>query len=258
MVIVVISNKKHTSPSPEDDFDRAAKSIFLNILAVNPWLQRFYPAAIRSNSRNSHKAKNLTERYPYFRGLNLMPLNPNVKICTHVKVTGLRCGSPALREEKFCYFHQRMIRGVPTPKSARIHPIALIENEEAIQVALMETINAIVRNTIDMQRANLILRALNIAVRNSRRVRFDRCESEMIRKLPELQPDEAILSAPAMQAAAPSSSPSQDLNEDERETPKPAAEAPSAKMLAARKPPGRVTSAAIAQAQAANARPLRE
>jgi hypothetical protein len=117
-----------------------------------------------------------------------MPCQPSVKICTHIKVTGHSCGSPALSGERFCYFHQRMIRGVPTPPKSRIHPMALIENEEGIQVALMETINAIARNTIDLQRANLIIRALSIAARNARRVRFDRCESAMVRTIPEYPP----------------------------------------------------------------------
>ena len=103
-----------------------------------------------------------------------MPRHPNVKLCTHIKVTGVRCGSPALRGEQFCYFHQRMMRGVQTPPDARLHPVALIENEEAIQASLMEVINAIARNTIDLRRADLILKALHIAVKNSRRVRFDR------------------------------------------------------------------------------------
>jgi hypothetical protein len=140
-----------------------------------------------------------------------------------------------------------MIRGVPTPKNARIHPMALIESEEAIQVALMETINAMVPNTIDLQRADLILRALSIAVRNSRRVRFSACESEMVRKLPESEPAAASASAPAAEAAALSVGSSQ-----QREA-QPAAAAP-----VPRKPAGRVTSAAVAQAQAVNARPLRE
>jgi hypothetical protein len=51
-----------------------------------------------------------------------MPIHPNVKVCTHIKVTGVRCGSPALRGEQFCYFHQRMIRGVQVPPNARLHP----------------------------------------------------------------------------------------------------------------------------------------
>jgi hypothetical protein len=190
-----------------------------------------------------------------------MPVNPSVKICTHIKATGHTCASPALRGEAFCYFHQRMIRGVPTPPKSRIHPMALIENPEGIQVALMETINAIVRNTIDLKRANLLLRALSIAARNARHVRFDRCESEMVRKLPEPLP------AAQPPAAAPEASP-KPSPENQAQTastqawdqqwnqPKKDAGEPQPP----RKPAGRVTSAATAQApaKAVNAYPMRE
>ena len=113
-----------------------------------------------------------------------MPCHPNVRICTHIKATGHSCGSPALTGERFCYFHQRMIRGVRTPAKSRLHPIALIENEEGIQAALMEIINALVRNTIDFRRAQLVLRALHIAVKNSPRVHFDIYKSDMIHEVP--------------------------------------------------------------------------
>jgi hypothetical protein len=109
---------------------------------------------------------------------------PHVKLCSHIKVTGVRCGSPALREKEFCYFHQRMLRGIHTPPEARLHPVALIENEEAIQSSLMELINAIARNSIDLRRADLILKALHIAVKNSRRVGFDREPEEMVNEVP--------------------------------------------------------------------------
>ena len=114
-----------------------------------------------------------------------MARHPNVKLCTHIKVTGVRCGSPALRGEQFCYFHQRMMRGVPTPPEARLHPVALIENEEAIQASLMEVINAIARNTIDLRRADLMLKALHIAVKNSRRVQFDFRSSSVVDEVPD-------------------------------------------------------------------------
>jgi hypothetical protein len=112
-------------------------------------------------------------------------LNQNIRVCTHIKVNGIRCGSPALRSEVFCYFHQRMIRGVRTPPKSRLHPIALIENAASIQVSLMEIINALVRNTIDLRRAQLILRALQIAARNSRHAHLDLPEREMVREVPD-------------------------------------------------------------------------
>jgi hypothetical protein len=89
-----------------------------------------------------------------------------------------------MRGEQFCYFHQRMIRGVRTPPQSRLHPIALIEDEESIQVALMEVINALMRNTIDVKRASLILRALNIAARNIRRMKFGIHDNKIVREVP--------------------------------------------------------------------------
>ncbi|MGH9496679.1 MAG: hypothetical protein ACRD3B_16900, partial [Candidatus Sulfotelmatobacter sp.] len=114
-----------------------------------------------------------------------MPVHASVKTCTHIKVTGIRCGSPALRGEQFCYFHQRMVRGVRTPPQSRLHPIALIEDEESIQAALMEVINALMRNSIDLKRAALILRALHIAVKNAQRARLHHSRSEGVTEIPD-------------------------------------------------------------------------
>jgi hypothetical protein len=114
-----------------------------------------------------------------------MSVRRKIKTCTHIKVTGIRCGSPALRGEEFCYFHQRMLRGIQTPPEARLHPVALIENEEAIQSSLMEVINAIARNSIDLRRADLILKALHIAVKNSRRTHFHLNTGSMVQEVPD-------------------------------------------------------------------------
>ena len=105
--------------------------------------------------------------------------------CTHIKVTGVRCNSPALRGEQFCYFHQNAHRGVRRPKQSRLHPIALIEDEESIQYALMEVINALMRNTIDLKRATLIIRALHIAVKNAARVKYNVHSRDMVIEIPE-------------------------------------------------------------------------
>jgi Mg-chelatase subunit ChlI len=113
-----------------------------------------------------------------------MPLHPNVRRCTHIQVTGHRCGSPALKQEYFCYFHTRMIKGVQTRVDSQIHPVALIENAEAIQAALMHMIDAVLKGTIDNKRAALVLKALYIAVRNSRNVHFRIRQDDMVREVP--------------------------------------------------------------------------
>src|SRR5258708_19395378 len=132
------------------------------------------------------EGKYVGNRYQIDGGKDIdMPVHASVKVCTHIKVTGIQCGSPALRGEQFCYFHQRMMRGVQMPTNARLHPIALVENEEAIQSSLMEVINALARNTIDFRRAELILKALYIAVKNSRRVRFGTDANSMVQQVPD-------------------------------------------------------------------------
>ena len=38
----------------------------------------------------------------------------DVAICQHVKIGGDRCGSPALRDEHYCYFHAGAHRAIPS------------------------------------------------------------------------------------------------------------------------------------------------
>jgi hypothetical protein len=179
-----------------------AKSHLLNIFRANPWLSRFYAGCLQITDSNPNQFNNLQTRSENFFNLNLkgsnpMSLNKNIRVCTHIKVNGVPCGSPALRGEIFCYFHQRMIRGVRTPTKSRLHPIALIENEEGIQASLMEIINALVRNTIDFRRAQLVLRALHIAVKNSPRVHFDIYKSDMIHEVPNYPAAPAVQKPPS-------------------------------------------------------------
>src|SRR6202163_3738041 len=194
-------NEKKSAPISQTDeaSARAArvKSSVRKILLASPLFPRLYADVVISSAPNSYEAKILARNYKKIvertnlEKANLektkrtnMPVQSSVRICTHIKVTGVRCGSPALRGEQFCYFHQRMVRGVATPPKARLHPIAQIESEEAIQASLMEVINALARNSIDLKRAELLLRALHIAVRNARRVRFNLGGKEMVREVP--------------------------------------------------------------------------
>ncbi len=174
------------------------KSILLKNLAVSPSFRIICRQALGLPAANSNQTRNLPKNHFIFRGPNPMPSTKpnkpsppkppsfkNVTTCQHIKVTGVQCGGPAMRGEQFCYFHQRMLRGVKTPPNARLHPIALIEDEESIQASLMEVINALARNHIDLRRADLIIKALNIAVRNSRRAKFNVNNSTMIREVPD-------------------------------------------------------------------------
>jgi hypothetical protein len=146
---------------------------------------RLYADVVIASDPNSFEAKILAKHYEkivaYTERTKLMS---SLKSCTHIKVTGVRCGSPPLHGEQFCYFHQRMLRTVKDPAS-RIHHHALLEDEESIQASLMEVVNSLLRGTIELKRAELILRALNTAVRNIKRVKFGLHSDEMVREIPD-------------------------------------------------------------------------
>ena len=210
----IISQKLFATPAGTEFEIR--NTLFFKILRANPLLARFYADFFRRHGANPSIINDLETRSANFfspdlstnkgkKGSNSMAVNPNTRVCTHIKVNGIRCGSPSLRQEVFCYFHQRMIRGIRTPPKSRLHPIANFEDAQAIQASLMEVVNALVRNHIDVARARLILRALSIAARNAPKVRFDRWESEMVQEVPEYPaapPVAGPFALPAAQAAA--------------------------------------------------------
>ena len=168
-------------------FAQDFKSNLRNILLASPFYSKICLDQWESARPNSLVTKLL--RVNHKKNLETK-LVGNIRTCSHIKVTGVRCGSPALRGEQHCFFHHRMLKGLKR-RNSRISPFALLENEEAIQCSIMEITDALLKGQIDLKRGELILRALNTAVRNARRVNFNNLASrEIIRELPkELQSD---------------------------------------------------------------------
>lgn len=90
--------------------------------------------------------------------------------CRHTLPEGRRCGSPALRGERFCYYHHAERKPVA---DARLRParrnsfsLAQPRSRAAIQESLGEIIARIAQNDIDPRRAGLLLYALQIATTN--------------------------------------------------------------------------------------------
>src|SRR5262245_129311 len=105
------------------------------------------------------------------------------KQCTHILVTGHRCGSPALRGQFLCFFHARLLGRV----SGRIDStdcMTHLESQDSIQFALMSLLSRALLGTIDLPRANFALKLLNTAVRNARLTRFSRNADDMVTSLP--------------------------------------------------------------------------
>ncbi len=96
----------------------------------------------------------------------------DVPRCRHIKIDGVRCGSPALRNKPFCFFHDTMRRR--ELQRRRRKPdlnFPVLEDASAVQVALMQVIRAITDGKLDSKTAGLLLYALQTASYNLKRMR---------------------------------------------------------------------------------------
>ncbi len=111
--------------------------------------------------------------------------------CMHVKADGVRCGSPAMHAQPFCYFHEQMSRRM----AAHFPPL---EDGNAIQLALMQVIEALAARTMDPKLAATILYGLQTASANLKHVRFEPFK-EIVTRMPI---DEAAAPSPRKPVAA--------------------------------------------------------
>src|SRR5271157_4191180 len=102
---------------------------------------------------------------------------PSIRRCQHVKVNGTQCGSPAVREHTYCYFHvrwHRKGRQVNTYLQEQgILTLPTLEDANSIQVGLADVIRELAANMIDHKTAALMLYALQIASANVKFTSFE-------------------------------------------------------------------------------------
>lgn len=108
--------------------------------------------------------------------------------CQHIKINGVQCGSPALRRQRFCFFHKRYndlrIRLATDAAKARrgagTFTLPVLEDANSIQITLMEIMRLILSHQIEHKTAALLLYALQTASANLHRTHFDPDEHEII------------------------------------------------------------------------------
>ena len=104
--------------------------------------------------------------------------------CEHIKGNGLRCGSPALRQRRYCYFHfcahDLRRRRRQQPNAPFVLP--LLEDANSIQMAIQQVAEAVLEERIDNKRAGLVLFALQTAACNLKNTDF---EPKQLREAPE-------------------------------------------------------------------------
>ena len=89
--------------------------------------------------------------------------------CRHIKTSGGKCGSPALRGQPFCYFHSRLReRTARLPAAFDRSRAPTLEDRGAIQLAISEIAMAVANYQMDHKRAGVLLYALQIASHNAK------------------------------------------------------------------------------------------
>ena len=104
--------------------------------------------------------------------------------CQHVKVNGTQCGSPALRRNRFCFFHKRFqterislnkiaVNQARAHRRAANFDLPVLEDANSIQVSLMQIMRLLALGHLDPKTAGLLLYALQTASANLRRTNFE-------------------------------------------------------------------------------------
>ncbi len=88
--------------------------------------------------------------------------------CQHVKTNGLRCQSPAMKRRKFCFYHEKS-----RPLPAHRLELPLLEDANAVQMAIQQVARNIAQGSLDNKRAGLLLYALQTAALNLKNCDFE-------------------------------------------------------------------------------------
>ena len=128
----------------------------------------------------------------------------DVPLCQHVKPDGKRCGTPAIRDHKYCYHHTTVRKLVPktdvfglryqgtTGEPYQRFELPYLENGEAIQIGFMQLIHGVSTGLIAGSRAKVMLGALYGAAANLREINkaAERAKAAraMIGKVPKKKP----------------------------------------------------------------------
>jgi len=132
-------------------------------------------------------------------------------ICQHIKVNGIRCASPAVREYRYCYFHQsqRDLRRLRFKNPTGGFELPLLEDANSIQIALQDVQAAVIQGRMDQKLAGLLFFSLQIAQSNLKSIDFEpqqlRAESDPAQQSEVLNMLLKIMDEPPRYPASPDS-----------------------------------------------------
>jgi hypothetical protein len=114
-------------------------------------------------------------------------------LCRHIRTRGVQCGSPALTEAQWCYYHahlhQAHTRFRPTPATrgylipGQHIELAPLEDRESVQIALSVVINALATGNLETRRATALLYGLQLASMNTARLQTEPYAPDVVRSV---------------------------------------------------------------------------
>jgi hypothetical protein len=106
----------------------------------------------------------------------MSPYPVTIRRCQHIKVNGIQCGSPALRDARRCFFHEQCIARTKINllfTEPAISQLNSLEDANSIQLALAEVMRLLINRGIDRPTASLLLRVLRTAALNVKFTSFE-------------------------------------------------------------------------------------
>jgi hypothetical protein len=103
-------------------------------------------------------------------------MHPNSpKRCHHIRMNGTQCGSPAMRTDRFCFFHISTVPLNCEIKSYDLRPdenfmLPVLEDATSIQIAISQVMAFLLRGYIDVKKARVLLTACKLASHNLKRM----------------------------------------------------------------------------------------
>ena len=106
--------------------------------------------------------------------------------CRHIKVSGIQCGSPALRKKSFCFYHQQnrplTVDCYYNPEEYATGEIALpvFEDAHSIQTVIRQIVQMVLQKRLERKTASTLLYALQIASSNLKRMELEKPQPEQV------------------------------------------------------------------------------
>jgi hypothetical protein len=115
--------------------------------------------------------------------------------CRHIKVSGTQCGSPALRNKNFCFYHHQNRPIIadcyykPDEYSTGDITLPPFEDAHSIQAVIRQVMQMVLQKRLEQKTAGLMLYALQIASSNLKRMEQETPQPEQVIVDAEISPE---------------------------------------------------------------------